>query len=80
METAADSTLVGWLRLLGWTVETRRDGDAFVAVARRLDKPQLDVEVRTESETQLPLEIFSAAFTQLEAGRAVTEPFAAAAA
>jgi hypothetical protein len=66
MEPAADSTLVLWLRLLGWTVETGRDGDAFVAVARRLDKPRLDVEVRTGSEAQLPLEIFSAALKRLE--------------
>jgi hypothetical protein len=70
---------VAWLRLLGWAVETRRDGDAFVAVARRLNEPHLDVQVETESETQLPLEIFAAAFARLEAERAVADWHVAAA-
>jgi len=67
METAANSALVGWLRLLGWSVETGRDGDTFVAVARRVDEPDVVAAVSAESAALLPRKLFSAAFDRLEA-------------
>ena len=72
MEAAANSALVGWLRLLGWEVETRRDGDAFVAVARRHGEggdEELVATATTDSAACLPREIFKVAFDRLDASR-----------
>lgn len=81
MEPAANSALVGWLRLLGWAVETGRDGDAFFAVARRPDErgDDLVAVATTDSAAGLPHKIFSAAFNRLEASRTVVGPCAVAA-
>jgi hypothetical protein len=68
---SADDVLVCWLRLLGWRVETGRDGDTFVAVACRHDDDRdLVAAALTATEAELPLAIFSAAFARLEQERA----------
>jgi hypothetical protein len=64
--------LCGWLRLLGWEIETSRDLDAFVAVARRFYDRNVQIAVATAArECDLPMAIFEAVFARVEADRDV---------
>jgi hypothetical protein len=82
MEAAANSALVGWLRLLGWEVETGRDGDNYVAVARRpsdCGDDDLVAVATTDCAARLPREIFRVAFDRFDARRTASAGYAAAA-
>ena len=37
MVERAGTVLLGWLRLLGWTVEMERDGSGWIGLAKRAD-------------------------------------------
>jgi hypothetical protein len=37
MAERKDTALLGWLKLLGWTVVIERDGGLWVGLARRVD-------------------------------------------
>jgi hypothetical protein len=68
------NTLCGWLALLGWQIETARDRDAFVAVARRTHNGHVQVAAATTTrETDLPMAIFEAVCARLEADRDLQE-------
>jgi alkyl sulfatase BDS1-like metallo-beta-lactamase superfamily hydrolase len=68
------NTLCGWLALLGWQIETARDRDTFVAVARRLRNGHLQVAAAaTTREADLPMAIFEAVCARLEADRELQE-------
>ncbi len=68
------NTLCGWLALLGWKIETARDGDTFLAVARRIHNGHVQVAAATTTrETDLPIAIFEAVCARLEADRDLQE-------
>lgn len=49
------TTLLGWLRLLGWTVVIDRDGGRWVGLARRVDDAGAEVCVGGSAPTQREL-------------------------
>jgi hypothetical protein len=57
------TVLLGWLRLLGWTVVIDRDGNQWVGLARRADRMGLDLCVRgsASSHRELVSKLFSRA-------------------
>jgi alkyl sulfatase BDS1-like metallo-beta-lactamase superfamily hydrolase len=66
--------LCGWLALLGWQIETGRDRDTFLAVARRLRNGHMQVAAAsTTRETDLPMVLFEAVCARLEADRDLQE-------
>jgi hypothetical protein len=63
------NALCGWLRLLGWQIETSSDRDGFFAVARRTKNGDVQIAAATaEHATRLPAAIFEAVY-----GRAVAD-------
>ena len=62
------STLLLWLRLLGWQVATDRDGDFAVGVAshRQADGSTLRVGGCARTDGELALQLFEAAMRALE--------------
>ena len=59
-----------WLRLLGWQVETDRDGDYIVGVGTHVqaDGNRLRVAGCARSEGELALQLFSQAMLTFEQG------------
>jgi hypothetical protein len=61
--------LVRWLNLLGWTVETDRDGSLLIAVARHqtAEGSVLQAGACAATPGELASELFSTAMTTLDA-------------
>jgi hypothetical protein len=57
------NALCGWLRLLGWEIETSSDRDGVFAVARRFKNGDVQIAAATaEHATRLPAAIFEAVY------------------
>jgi hypothetical protein len=57
------NALCGWLRLLGWEIETSSDRDGVFAVARRLKNGDVQIAAATAPRhSQLPAAIFEAVY------------------
>jgi hypothetical protein len=58
-----ETVLLGWLQLVGWTVEIDRDGSRWVGLARRADKFGMEVCVAgsASSHRELVSKLFSRA-------------------
>jgi hypothetical protein len=75
------STLLVWLRLLGWRVATGRDGDFAVGVASQLhtDGGILRVGGCARTDGELALQLFESAVRALDSNRPTRQQqFAAA--
>jgi hypothetical protein len=61
------TVLLGWLRLLGWTVVMERDGGSWIGLARRADTvgDELCIGGSAGSERELVSKLFSRAIRGL---------------
>ena len=64
-----ETVLLGWLRLLGWTVVIDRDGGEWIGLARRADRmgPEICVGGSASSHRELVSKLFSRANSGLAA-------------
>jgi len=64
------SLLLGWLGLLGWSIELEDGGDRWVGTARHLVESGDDITVSAaaESRSALAWQLFRGALCGLEAG------------
>lgn len=69
---AAETTLLSWLALLGWSVEISGgdDGDGYLGIARHHgDDGDLEARVTARSLDDLSVDLFCAALARLEESR-----------
>ena len=71
MSTTADGNgiiLLDWLRLVGWTVEIDREGDAWIGVARHVEAEGAEARVGgcATALTRLVWDLFIGAVERLE--------------
>jgi hypothetical protein len=62
------TVLLGWLKLLGWTVVIERDGGRWVGLARRIDEAggELSIGDSASSHRALVSKLFGRAVRDLE--------------
>jgi len=81
IEAERDGTLlVGWLRLLGWSVEIDREDDGWVGLARKAGAHGDDVRIAATAESHgaLAWQLFSGALSGLERERTLARSLRAA--
>ena len=69
---AAETSLLAWLTLLGWSVESGEadGGEGYYGTARHYgDEGELVARVRARSIDELSVELFCAALSRLEEAR-----------